>query len=656
VFTSAVDFVELPAVSVILNAGENTFEILKNWGYFDIDKFSIYGSTANTYNITSSLCDPLIESNAQNLYDFIRAQYGNVIMTGQTSDYYDQIVNTTGKNPLVRGFDMYTYSPMYPWAWDGGHVFGPVDNGETEKVINWYNATGKKGVAEIHWHWPSPSGGQPGTNTFYTSETTFDVSQAVIPGTTEFYEIIRDIDTIAVQLKKIRDAGVPVIWRTLHEAGGGWFWWGAKGSGPCLALYDILRDRLINYHGLHNMIWCWSTPETDWYPGHSKVDMLGFDSYPGEYNYTIQKSMFDVFHDLGEGTKIVAMTENGPIPEIGEAIDYDARWSFFVGWNELVYSQNTTQHIIDMYNHPYAMTIENCPSYQDDTTTSNIAPVASFSFITNDLNVELDGAASTDSDGSITNWQWNLGDGNTASGQNVIHTYSEAGEYSVELTVTDNEGATNSQIKTVSVTNGSSEASSMYVQSAISGNVNSGGGYKYGTATVTIIDNLGSFVSNATVTVSFTGTFNETVSGITDNDGTVTISTTNTIRGGVIVNFCVDNVSHNALSYNADNNLITCTDTKSTTITTEALKVFKSSRDFLIFPNPTMRTVNIDLFNYLESEVNITLFDLKGKIINNVITSGGGIYSFDITEQPKGSYLIRVESDKGQIIKKLLIK
>lgn len=36
--------------------------------------------------------------------------------------------------------------------------------------------------------------------------------------------LIKDIDTIAVQLKKLQDNGVPVLWRPLHEAEGKWFW------------------------------------------------------------------------------------------------------------------------------------------------------------------------------------------------------------------------------------------------------------------------------------------------------------------------------------------------------------------------------------------------------------------------------------------------
>ncbi|MCW3805352.1 glycosyl hydrolase [Plebeiibacterium marinum] len=370
-FTANANFEDMTSIAVVLNAGTNTIEIVKNWGYVDVDKFSVYSKAANSYNITSTLSDSQIENSAQNLYDFIRSQYGLKIMTGQTSDYYDDVVSITGKNPLVRGFDLMTYTPMYPYYWDGsGHAFGAVDNGETDKVINWYNTTGQKGVVEIHWHWYSPSGGVAGTSTFFTSETTFDVSLAVISGTQENTDALRDIDAVAEQLIRIRDAGIPVIWRPLHEAGGGWFWWGAKGAEPCLALWDMVRDRLTNYHGLHNLIWCWSTPESEWYPGDNKVDILGFDSYPGAYNYTIQKSMFDTFHELGNGSKIVAMTENGPIPEIGDAIDLDARWSWFCAWNEMLASNNETQHIIDMYNHSYALTIENCPSYQNPSVAT----------------------------------------------------------------------------------------------------------------------------------------------------------------------------------------------------------------------------------------------------------------------------------------------
>lgn len=55
--------------------------------------------------------------------------------------------------------------------------------------------------------------------------------------------------------------------------------------------------------------------------------------------------------------------------------------------------------------------------------------------------VYFDGSESYDLDGSIMSWSWNFGDGNTASGVTVSHTYQEPGNYTVTLTVKDNRNA-----------------------------------------------------------------------------------------------------------------------------------------------------------------------------------------------------------------------
>jgi mannan endo-1,4-beta-mannosidase len=210
----------------------------------------------------------------------------------------------------------------------------------------------------FQWHWHSPSGGKVSTNTFYTDQTTFDVSKAVTPATAENKAIVRDIDSIASQLKRLQNAGVPVLWRPLHEAGGKWFWWGAKSAANCLALYDILYDRLTNYHKLNNIIWVWSSPEKDWYPGNSKVDIIGYDSYPGNYVYSSQKATFNQLYDIVQGKKMVAMTENGPIPDIDKCISEDAMWLYFSSWSDLVTKQNSNEHIKQVFEHKNVITLD----------------------------------------------------------------------------------------------------------------------------------------------------------------------------------------------------------------------------------------------------------------------------------------------------------
>ncbi|MEL7450888.1 MAG: PKD domain-containing protein [Pseudomonadota bacterium] len=64
--------------------------------------------------------------------------------------------------------------------------------------------------------------------------------------------------------------------------------------------------------------------------------------------------------------------------------------------------------------------------------------------------VNFDGGTSTD-DGTIVSWDWDFGDGNTASGQNVSNTFTDEGVYTVVLTVTDEDGQTDRRAFVVTV-------------------------------------------------------------------------------------------------------------------------------------------------------------------------------------------------------------
>jgi Zn-dependent metalloprotease len=80
----------------------------------------------------------------------------------------------------------------------------------------------------------------------------------------------------------------------------------------------------------------------------------------------------------------------------------------------------------------------------------NQSPVASFTSRSRNLLVQLVDT-STDSDGTIASRLWDVGDGRTSTKSKVLFKYASAGTYTVTLTVTDNEGATSSTSKTITV-------------------------------------------------------------------------------------------------------------------------------------------------------------------------------------------------------------
>jgi PKD repeat protein len=82
----------------------------------------------------------------------------------------------------------------------------------------------------------------------------------------------------------------------------------------------------------------------------------------------------------------------------------------------------------------------------------NEAPAAAFTSSVADLRVSVDGSTSADSDGSVVSYDWDFGDGSTGTGVAATHDYSAAGTYPVRLTVTDDDGATDTVEQAVTVT------------------------------------------------------------------------------------------------------------------------------------------------------------------------------------------------------------
>jgi PKD repeat protein len=70
---------------------------------------------------------------------------------------------------------------------------------------------------------------------------------------------------------------------------------------------------------------------------------------------------------------------------------------------------------------------------------------------TEGIPVNFDGSGSSDPDGTIVSYAWDFGDGTTGTGVNPAHTYAQDGTYTVTLTVTDNDGLTDTATTTATI-------------------------------------------------------------------------------------------------------------------------------------------------------------------------------------------------------------
>jgi PKD repeat protein len=158
----------------------------------------------------------------------------------------------------------------------------------------------------------------------------------------------------------------------------------------------------------------------------------------------------------------VAHTGGPYSSNIGDTIDFDGSssldtdgsivsWSWDYGDGNIDTGEQVSHIFESAGNYLVTLTVtDNLGASDDDTTLvtvsspDNTPPFADGGGnLGGDVDESLlfDGSLSTDSDGTIVDYSWDFGDGNSGTGSQVDHSYSAPGSYLVKLTVTDNDGA-----------------------------------------------------------------------------------------------------------------------------------------------------------------------------------------------------------------------
>ena len=367
---------------IYLDKGTHEITITPSWGYVDIDCLILTAAatpiTEDAYKDEPTLVNPNADENTKRLYKFLCDIYGKYSLAGQYADEgrasseYEKITAKTGKTFAVLGLDMGNYSL-------GSKAHG-AESKTVEYAYDWYKNAG--GIVQLCWHWTTPedyavnSGDQPWYSSFYKEGSKLDLDKIMNGEDDAAYQLLMDdIDNMANELARLRDAGVPVLWRPLHEAAGGWFWWGNCEPESYKKLWNVMYDKMTNEHNLTNLIWVWNGQDPAWYPGDETVDINGWDIYAGNHVDSSQSGRFDdMATNYGTKTKLIALTENGCVMDPDKVFNDNARWLFWGTWSDpftmkLGVVINDEYTIVELltkaYNHERVLTLDELPDLQN---------------------------------------------------------------------------------------------------------------------------------------------------------------------------------------------------------------------------------------------------------------------------------------------------
>lgn len=389
--------------AINLNAGTNTIAIVKSWGWIDVDNISISEYEAKTFNICNAPTTPEATEAAKKLYNFLLNNFGSKTISGAMTGSMDNATSSVTEHEDVA--IVYTQSGKYPAlvGFDFLNATG-LSAGEswfkdyTNKVMTLAKDTWNKGgIPAFTWHWNDPTDSVmafyvPGASDQAT--TTFDFTEAFVTGTTtwdtlsnHYKAIVSDIDEIAALFLSMQEENMAAIFRPVHESGGNWFWWSTHTGAQFAALYRLIYERMVFDNGVKNLIWVFNPQDvskTGWNPGETYYDVLGIDIYNDANNHSSNYAAFNGLKDKFGVTKILALSENGPIPDVTNMQNDQAVWSWWMPWYESwnagyittktaksVWESNmASEHII---------TLDEMPGWDNYTATNsmtNVCPTA----------------------------------------------------------------------------------------------------------------------------------------------------------------------------------------------------------------------------------------------------------------------------------------
>ncbi|NIN33952.1 MAG: PKD domain-containing protein, partial [Gammaproteobacteria bacterium] len=283
-------------------------------------------------------------------------------------------------------------------------------------------------------------------------------------------------------------------------------------------------------------------------------------AYADDGNYTVTLTVTDDDGATASATAIKTVLNRSPVASFTESAEtvytsdvvtfnasdsYDSDGSIVSHFWDFGDSSNATGSVVDHAyaddgNYTVTLTVTDDDGATDSVsatkTVLNKSPVASFTesaatvYTGNSIN--FNASDSYDPDGNIINYLWDFGDGSNTTGEVASHSYTDDGNYTVTLTVTDDDGAADSATSLKTVLNRSPVAtfteSSETVYTSETITFNASNSYDPDGTVVGYFWNFGdgTNATGETASHSYTDDGNYTITlTVTDDDGATATST-----------------------------------------------------------------------------------------------------------------------------------
>eukprot|EP00808_Paulinella_micropora_P025706 g58617.t1 len=287
----------------------------------------------------------------QRLLEFLRSVPDGQIITGQH--------NKEGP-PSRWTAQVYDWTGQYPGLWGGELGFNPWDVADRAKVIDQaITEWSHKSLVALTWHACPPhlSSCYYDDIWYHNFLSDSEWTELTTEGTARNNDWKARLDEIVPHLQRLKDAGVPVLFRPFHESNMDWSWWqGRAGPSGIRKLWIFTRNYLTVQKGLTNLAWVWNLQDNwsdnlpahvqSYYPGDAYVDIVSVDFWGSQQpTWEWYQAMLDLARP---GNKPLVLGEVGQIPTVA-SLQAQPKWKYFMLWSEYLDIWNTPDSVRAAY-------------------------------------------------------------------------------------------------------------------------------------------------------------------------------------------------------------------------------------------------------------------------------------------------------------------